>query len=99
MPRFAAASPRPIAARPAEGPGASDPARVVDLTALAAAGRPWDAPSGRWRIDVFTAHELADTDPGSFRRNYLDLLDDEAVDRLDHLLDGIPQKTGAHALR
>jgi hypothetical protein len=25
--------------------------------------------------------------------------DVEGLDRLDHLLDGIPQKTGAHALR
>ncbi len=73
-----------VAARPAED---ADPGRVVDLTALAAAGRQWDAPPGRWRIDVFTAHELADTNPGSFRRNYLDLLDDEAVDRF---LDAVP---------
>jgi len=76
-----------VAARPADGDGASDPARIVDLTELAAADRPWNAPPGRWRIDVFTAHDLADTNPASFRRNYLDLLDDEAVDRF---LDAVP---------
>ena len=73
-----------VAARPADG---ADPDAIVDLTERAAAGEPWDAPAGRWRIDTFTARELADTGPGSFRRNYLDVLDDEAIGRF---LDAVP---------
>ena len=73
-----------VAARPE---GSEDADDIVDLTADAKAGRDWDAPAGRWRIDTFTARELADTNPGSFRRNYLDLLDDDAVSRF---LDAVP---------
>jgi alpha-L-rhamnosidase len=72
-----------VAARPAEGAGDVD--RIVDLTRLAEDGRAWDAPPGRWRIDVFTARDLAEE--GTFRRNYLDLLDDEATERF---LDAVP---------
>ncbi|SDU81219.1 glycosylhydrolase-like jelly roll fold domain-containing protein [Jiangella alkaliphila] len=64
-----------VAARPESG---SDAAAVVDLTALAREGRGWDAPAGRWQVDVFTGRELADHS-GNFRRNYLDVLDDEAM--------------------
>jgi len=71
-----------VAARPE---GEDDPDGIVDLTATAEAGRPWDAPPGRWRIDVFTARDLAEE--GTFRRDYLDLLDDEAVERF---LDAVP---------
>lgn len=74
-----------VAARPADGP--ADPERVVDLTRFANEDRAWDAPPGRWRIDTFTARDLADENPASFRRNYLDLLDDEAVARF---LDAVP---------
>jgi len=73
-----------VAARPA---GSSDPDAIVDLTARAEAGEPWDAPPGTWRIDTFTARDLADENPASFRRNYLDVLDDEAVARF---LDAVP---------
>ena len=73
-----------VAARPE---GSDDPDAIVDLTAQAEAGEPWDAPAGRWRIDSFTARDLADENPASFRRNYLDLMDDEAVERF---LDAVP---------
>lgn len=75
-----------VAARPAEGDGASDASAVVDLTEIAREGEDWDAPAGRWRVDVFTTRELVDGS-GNFRRNYLDLLDDEAVARF---LDVVP---------
>src|SRR3954453_14113015 len=73
-----------VAARP---DGSSDTKQIVAPPEAPKAGRDWDAPAGRWRIDTFTSHELADSDPSSFRRNYLDLLDDEAVGRF---LDAVP---------
>ncbi|MCM2416405.1 hypothetical protein [Streptomyces sp. RKAG290] len=36
-----------------------------------------DGSGGQWQVDVFTSRPLAET--GGSRRNYLDLLDDEAV--------------------
>ncbi|MFD4777450.1 glycosylhydrolase-like jelly roll fold domain-containing protein, partial [Streptomyces sp. NPDC058427] len=66
-----AASARPI------GTGGPVVPRMIDLTDTARGGGTWTAPAGQWQVDVFTTRPLADTD-GS-RRNYLDLLDDEAV--------------------
>jgi hypothetical protein len=63
-----------VAARPA---GSQDVSTVRDLTSIAEAGDPWDAPAGTWQVDVFTTRALVDD--GGFRRYYLDLLDDEAV--------------------
>ncbi|MFJ9381980.1 glycosylhydrolase-like jelly roll fold domain-containing protein [Streptomyces sp. NPDC101455] len=63
-------------ARPA---GATDELvpRMIDLTDTVRAGGTWTAPDGQWQVDVFTSRPLADS--GGSRRNYLDLLDDEAV--------------------
>ncbi|MEW1722312.1 glycosyl hydrolase [Streptomyces sp. NPDC093109] len=76
------------AARPAGATGEGTVARMIDLTAAVHAGGGggdggggdgvWTAPAGRWQVDIHTARPLADA-TGS-RRNYLDLLDDEAVD-------------------
>ncbi|WP_433892455.1 glycosyl hydrolase [Streptomyces sp. CA-111067] len=63
-------------ARPAGTSGAVVP-QMIDLTGTVRAGGTWTAPAGTWQVDVFTSRLLADSD-GS-RRNYLDLLDDEAV--------------------
>ncbi|MFF1922043.1 glycosyl hydrolase [Streptomyces sp. NPDC058221] len=66
-----AASARPV------GAGGSVVPQMIDLTDAARNGGTWTAPAGQWQVDVFTSRLLADT--GGSRRNYLDLLDDEAV--------------------
>jgi hypothetical protein len=70
--------PPPIAAAARPADGAADVGALVDLTELARAGGEWTVPDGRWQVEVFTTRPLAET--GTFRRNYLDLLDDEAVE-------------------
>lgn len=59
-------------ARPA---GSTDIAAIVDLTELARDNGVWDAPAGRWQVDLFTLRPLVQ----DARHTYLDLLDDEAV--------------------
>ncbi|GAA2111377.1 glycosylhydrolase-like jelly roll fold domain-containing protein [Actinomadura alba] len=83
-PRQTAAKPVSAVARPA---GSSDVGEFVDLTEYVTSGRAWQAPAGQWRIDTFAATPLADDNAASFRRNYLDLLDDDAVARM---LDAVP---------
>ncbi|MEV7403057.1 glycosyl hydrolase [Streptomyces sp. NPDC091267] len=63
-------------ARPVDAEGAVVP-QMIDLTDAASGGGTWTAPAGQWQVDVFTSRPLAET--GGSRRNYLDLLDDEAV--------------------
>ncbi|SEG75746.1 alpha-L-rhamnosidase [Actinacidiphila yanglinensis] len=63
-------------ARPAGATGGTVP-RMIDLTGAVTGDGTWTAPDGDWQVDVFTWHLLADS--GGSRRNYLDLLDDEAV--------------------
>ncbi len=75
-----------VVAAAARPDGSTDATQVIDLTDRLADGT-WSAPAGRWTVETFTATPLADENPGSFRRNYLDLLDDEAVDRY---LDAVP---------
>ncbi|TKA06326.1 glycosyl hydrolase [Actinacidiphila oryziradicis] len=64
------------AARPVGATGAVVP-QMIDLTTTVLGDGMWQAPAGQWQVDVFTSRLLADT--GGSRRNYLDLLDDEAV--------------------
>lgn len=63
-------------ARPAGADGAVVP-QMIDLTDTARSGGTWTAPAGQWQVDVFTSRPLVES--GGSRRNYLDLLDDEAV--------------------
>ncbi|MFF3505454.1 glycosylhydrolase-like jelly roll fold domain-containing protein [Streptomyces sp. NPDC003247] len=63
------------AARPA---GATDASDVVDLTARLTADGVWQAPAGRWQIDLFGGTPLIDDTQG-YSRSYVDLLDDEPV--------------------
>ncbi|MFJ8581747.1 glycosylhydrolase-like jelly roll fold domain-containing protein [Micromonospora sp. NPDC093277] len=83
-PRQSAAKVVSAVARPA---GSTDVGTLIDLTEDVAAGHTWQAPAGQWRVDTFTATPLADDNAWSFRRNYLDLLDDDAVARM---LDAVP---------
>ncbi|MFJ8605195.1 glycosylhydrolase-like jelly roll fold domain-containing protein [Streptomyces shenzhenensis] len=64
------------AARPA---GATDATASVDLTAQLADGHTWQAPAGRWQLDLFGGVPLVDDSQG-YSRSYLDLLDDEPVE-------------------
>ncbi|MET4920895.1 glycosyl hydrolase [Streptomyces sp. PSRA5] len=73
------------AARPAGATGSGVIARMIDLTEALNGDGVWTAPAGRWQVDIYTSRPLADAS-GS-RRNYLDLLDDEAVDLF---LDTVP---------
>ncbi|WP_326809791.1 glycosyl hydrolase [Streptomyces scopuliridis] len=66
------------AARPAGATGSGALARMIDLTDAVKGDGNWTAPAGRWQVDTYTSRPLADA-TGS-RRDYLDLLDDEAVD-------------------
>ncbi|MFC1408748.1 glycosyl hydrolase [Streptacidiphilus sp. N1-12] len=63
-------------ARPVGATGEVVPT-MIDLTDTVRGGGTWKAPDGQWQVDVFTWRLLADS--GGSRRNYLDLLDDEAV--------------------
>ncbi|MEU6642795.1 glycosylhydrolase-like jelly roll fold domain-containing protein [Saccharomonospora sp. NPDC046836] len=74
---FDLAEPSPLIAAAARPQGSSDLASLVDLTEIARAGGMWTVPDGQWRVDLFPLRELAQG--GGFGRNYLDLLDDEAV--------------------
>ncbi|MFJ2559355.1 MULTISPECIES: glycosylhydrolase-like jelly roll fold domain-containing protein [unclassified Streptomyces] len=74
------------AARPAGATGSDTVPRMIDLTAAVHAGGVWTAPAGRWQVDIHTSRPLADA-TGS-RRNYLDLLDDEAVDLFMDIVPG-----------
>ncbi|WP_201778785.1 glycosyl hydrolase, partial [Streptomyces sp. 150FB] len=65
------------AARPAGATGGEAIPGMIDLTEAARGSGVWEAPAGQWLVDVYTSGLLADTS-GS-RRDYLDLLDDEAV--------------------
>lgn len=68
-----AATAQPVGARGTTG--------LVELTPqLDGDGRPtWQAPAGRWRIDLFGASTLVDDSRG-YTRGYLDLLSEEATD-------------------
>jgi hypothetical protein len=83
-PRANAAPVVAAVARPASSTGMKD---LIDLTGAVKSGQSWQAPAGQWRVDTFTATPLADDNPASFRRCYLDLLDDGAVARM---LDAVP---------
>ncbi|WP_329371954.1 glycosyl hydrolase [Streptomyces sp. NBC_00669] len=63
-------------ARPLDADGDAV-ARTVELTGSVGAGAVWTVPEGRWQLDVFSVRTLADS--GGSRRDYLDLMDDEAV--------------------
>lgn len=69
--------PGPLVAVAARPEGSQDVSAIRDLTSIAQSGESWDAPAGRWQVDVFTSRALVDD--GGFRRYYLDLLDDKAV--------------------
>ncbi|AUH39896.1 glycoside hydrolase [Streptomyces sp. CMB-StM0423] len=70
----------PVAAvaRPAGASGDGTVARMTDLTDAAQGPGRWEAPAGDWQVDVYSLRLLADSS-GPWR-NYLDLLDDEAVE-------------------
>ncbi|WP_329066764.1 glycosylhydrolase-like jelly roll fold domain-containing protein [Streptomyces sp. NBC_01429] len=74
------------AARPVGALGDGTVPRMIDLTAAVHADGVWTAPAGRWQVDLHTSRPLADA-TGS-RRNYLDLLDDEAVDLFMDIVPG-----------
>jgi hypothetical protein len=76
-----------VVAAVARPDGSTDPDAVIDLSEQVARGEPWHAPAGRWRVDQFVSTPLVDDQPWSLRRSYLDLLDDEAVDRM---MDAVP---------
>ncbi|MEK8141982.1 hypothetical protein NKH18_02880 [Streptomyces sp. M10(2022)] len=59
---------------------------MIDLTDAVHGSGDWTAPAGRWHVDLHTARPLADA-TGS-RRNYLDLLDDEAVELFMDIVPG-----------
>ncbi len=65
-------------ARPA---GSHDAADMVELTPrLDGEGRPtWEAPAGRWQVDLFGSMTLID-DTRGYTRGYLDLLSADATD-------------------
>ncbi|MEU9185716.1 glycosyl hydrolase [Streptomyces sp. NPDC048484] len=65
-------------ARPSGATGDGTVSRMIDLTDAAHGTGRWTAPAGRWQVDLHISRPLVDA-TGS-RRNYLDLLDDEAVD-------------------
>ncbi|MCS7477932.1 glycosylhydrolase-like jelly roll fold domain-containing protein [Umezawaea endophytica] len=73
---FALPAAVPPVAATARPEGAADVASVIDLTDLARGAGVWNAPAGRWRVDLFTLRPLG----GDAGHTYLDLLDDEAVD-------------------
>ncbi|MFJ4467683.1 glycosylhydrolase-like jelly roll fold domain-containing protein [Streptomyces sp. NPDC089424] len=79
----AAATPVAATARPV---GVADADALSELTADLASGRAWQAPAGRWQIDLFGGAALIDDSQG-YTRAYLDLLDDEPADLL---LDMVP---------
>ncbi|MEO6086387.1 MAG: glycosylhydrolase-like jelly roll fold domain-containing protein [Umezawaea sp.] len=66
----------PLISATARPEGTTDVASIVDLTEVARRNGVWNAPAGRWRVDLFTLRQLTQ-DAG---HTYLDLLDDEAVD-------------------
>ena len=70
------ATPVGASARPA---GSADGSGLVDLTALATAGKSWRVPAGTWTLDTFTAARAGGT--------YLDLMSDDAVARF---MDAVP---------
>lgn len=72
-------------ARPAGSRNAAD---LVELTPrLDGEGRPtWQAPAGRWQIDLFGSMTLVEDSRG-YTRGYLDLLSEEATDAF---LDTVP---------
>lgn len=72
-------------ARPA---GSDDAAELVELTPqLDGEGRPtWQAPVGRWQVDLFGSMTLVEDSRG-YTRGYLDLLSEEATDAF---LDTVP---------
>lgn len=71
-------APVAAAARPAgAGAGAGTIAKMIDLTEAVQGSGVWQAPAGKWQVDVYSLRLLADAS-GPWR-NYLDLLDDEAV--------------------
>ncbi|MFF0727709.1 glycosylhydrolase-like jelly roll fold domain-containing protein [Streptomyces sp. NPDC004134] len=71
-------TPVAAAARPAGASGDGTVAKMTDLTEAAVGPGVWEAPAGDWQVDVYSLRPLADAS-GPWR-NYLDLLDDEAVE-------------------
>ncbi|WP_419993146.1 glycosylhydrolase-like jelly roll fold domain-containing protein [Streptomyces boninensis] len=65
------------AARPAGATGGGTIAKMIDLSEAAQGPGEWQAPEGSWQIDLYSPRLLAD-ESGPWR-NYLDLLDEEAV--------------------
>ncbi|MDH6624511.1 hypothetical protein M2271_002315 [Streptomyces sp. LBL] len=75
---FLLPEPAPLAGAAAWPKGATSTDSLIDLTAEARASGTWTAPGGQWHVGLFPVRELAqNADPS---RNYLNLLDDEAVD-------------------
>lgn len=71
-------TPAPVAAA-ARPVGSTDADDVVDLTGTLDGGHSWQAPKGRWQIDLFGGIPLVDDSQG-YSRSYVDLLDDEPVE-------------------
>lgn len=65
----------PLIAAAARQEGSTGLDSIIDLTELARRNGVWDAPAGRWQVDLFTVRPLVQDS----RHTYLDLLDDEAV--------------------
>ncbi|MER7177411.1 glycosyl hydrolase [Streptomyces mesophilus] len=70
VPRAVAATARPV--------GSTDADELIELTAQLDGGS-WQAPAGRWQIDLFGGVDLVD-DSSGYVRGYTDLLDDEPVE-------------------
>jgi hypothetical protein len=68
--------PAAAAARPAGSTAADD---VVELTGKLDGDHIWQAPKGRWQLDLFGGVPLVDDSQG-YSRSYVDLLDDEPVE-------------------
>ncbi|PVG81458.1 hypothetical protein DDE18_18430 [Nocardioides gansuensis] len=76
-----------VVARPL---GSKDAAELVELTPqLNGEGRPtWQAPAGRWQVDLFGSMTLVEDSRG-YTRGYLDLLSEDATDAF---LDTVPEE-------
>ncbi|BCL25571.1 glycosylhydrolase-like jelly roll fold domain-containing protein [Streptomyces aurantiacus] len=82
---FLLPEPAPLVGAAAWPKGATSTDALIDLTDEARASGTWTAPGGQWHVALFPLRELAqNADP---TRNYLNLLDDEAVDLF---LDTVP---------
>ncbi|MEU5343769.1 MULTISPECIES: glycosyl hydrolase [unclassified Streptomyces] len=82
---FLLPEPPPMVGAAAWPKGATSTDSLIDLTDEARARDTWTAPSGQWHVALFPLRELAQNADST--RNYLNLLDDKAVDLF---LDTIP---------